>query len=326
MGGTSMHSIYQEQLNFSEQYHYFCVKNCAYQLLINRGWKEKEIHQTLNLDFQLRIAVKNMQFLVEQKNVVEPFSDEKICIKKKGETFSNSLIQCLDMLNRGNAIIAIVDTFFLPYRIEYQRNHAKHSVIIAGISNDNIYLIDWYPPHYFKGAISLAEWKKAWESENPLDNNPFSGTPIHNEWFTIDFKLCEVEKDNLCKQNWYSMLESNATCKSINLLQKILKYNVVALEKEKLRLFHDALFLHYRSSIQALHFLQSFELGEAFQMDVHLILNDMIKILGDINSLFLMASIKKKEERILKICNHLEQYKVKRIELSNIIKSMDNTL
>lgn len=103
--------------------------------------------------------------------------------------------------NHNEPIIVGLDTFYMPYATNYQRNHAIHTAILCGYDLDKkvVYLVDWYEPWCFKGEIELDTFLKARDSKNEYDGTIFSGQPIMNNWAKLDC-VNQVNKGVLLKQ------------------------------------------------------------------------------------------------------------------------------
>jgi len=319
-----MHPIFYDDLVFYEPYHYFCVKNTVFQVLKQYGFADWLIHQLINVQFEAHIKMKNQQFFIDQRISTLPFSISDITDVKKGMEFAEGLEACKIQLSKNAAVIASADTYYLPYRVEYGKNHACHSIIITDITDTYVYLVDWYPPHFYKGALSMEQWQLAWDSKNPYDHNPFSGNPIDQEWFTVDIALCKQYAPELRKKNVESIFERNNTIRSMQLLIKILSFNVLKIDKQQTLQFHDALFLHYRSSRQAILFLESLA-GLKEHVDgkeILYIFYEMSKLLERINNQLLFASAGVMQRRIDKIISGLKAYIGHREKLTLNMKSV----
>lgn len=102
-------------------------------------------------------------------------------------------------LNNNEPLIASIDVYYLPYHHQYQQIHGAHSIILNGYDEEGnkVYIIDWYPPQFFKGVISTETLKQARNSLNPKDplNPTYSGSSIQNRWLDIKYPSPHAELD-----------------------------------------------------------------------------------------------------------------------------------
>lgn len=94
-----------------------------------------------------------------------------------------------DHLDRGDAAIAVIDSFFLPYRPAFGRVHSHRTIIVRqGICDGEVWVEDIWPPRY-EGPLSISELELARHSSVPLDRKLepiYAGHPIDGEWFSIE--------------------------------------------------------------------------------------------------------------------------------------------
>ncbi len=123
-------------------------------------------------------------------------------------------------LDNNHPLLISVDRYYLPpYPVSYQRVHGGHNIILNGYDEkeSKSYIIDWWPPHFFKKAVDIEALKQARNSLNPKDpDNPlFSGFPIENRWLDIEYPSYHIKLDeNLIKkiilENIEEMLGNNS--------------------------------------------------------------------------------------------------------------------
>ena len=122
-------------------------------------------------------------------------------------------------LDNNEPLIISVDLYYLGYSNQYQRGHGGHVVILYGYDEekDKAYIIDWSPPTFFKGGVSIKTLKQARNSLNPKDPNDLnqtSGYPIKNRWLDIKLSSRRIESDD-------------------NLIKKIILENIEAMLEDK---------------------------------------------------------------------------------------------
>ena len=90
--------------------------------------------------------------------------------------------------DHDSPMIVGVDTFYLPYASNVGKNHAKHTAILCGWDekSQKVYLIDWYPPWFFKGSVDLKDFLLARSSKNEDAGSIYSGNKIGNNWAVIE--------------------------------------------------------------------------------------------------------------------------------------------
>lgn len=68
-------------------------------------------------------------------------------------------------------LIAAVDNFFLPFRPAFGDVHAAHLLVITGLDENRglVHVCDAMPPAY-AGPLPIADFLRAWGSENPSDD------------------------------------------------------------------------------------------------------------------------------------------------------------
>lgn len=218
--------IINHEFVYDSVFHFVCLKNCIRQILNYYGVQNSlfYINCVPDITYESDNNSNGKYFVAYQSNLT-PILPNYIN-KLKHFTYSEADSQkawddALLRINDGYPIIAMVDTYELTYREkDYHKNHGSHAIIVYGYdpSHEEVKIIDWYEPFFFKGKISKKEYLNARNSTNSYSNNPFSGHSLENEWFY------------LCKHGWIE--DSNKLLKeSLNLY---LLYNLdVTLKPEK---------------------------------------------------------------------------------------------
>lgn len=194
-----INEIYNMELTYYDGYESFCYQNCLRILLQAMGYKHPELY--INAAMTLRIHKGTGEICFEfhndmrgllpslHSNIVRTYeNDEANVIWDKNRSY---------LYERHEPIIAGVDTYYLPYASNYQKNHAKHTLILCGydLIENVVYVIDWYPPWFYRGKVKLDDFLKARSSRNEGDGTIYSGSPIRNNWAYINrFETCNPEK------------------------------------------------------------------------------------------------------------------------------------
>lgn len=295
-------NIFNFKLDFNPYMQYFCTKNCAMQIL--QYYNVSKPIQWLLAGTELKIC-KNPHHILTTTESLEIAPPNTYLVEGYSKKFEKSFEENCIQLSKGYIPIVLVDVFHLPYRNEYDRYHASHAVIMCGVNDREIQIIDYYPPHFYKGTVSLEAFKTARTSLNHASGNPFSGFPIKNQWYFIDKKkLTEDVRASIIEEN-ISVLRNFASKQSddmyfygceaidciilrINNKQHFEKNNDVSIIYNEI---HNALFVFKNSILLMINYLNSFE-----QYDKTIInhFSEMGVLLDKINILTLKASITKK--------------------------------
>lgn len=194
-----INEIYDMELTYYDGYESFCYQNCLRILLQAMGYKYPELY--INAAMTLRLQEKTegicFEFHNEMRgllsnfdlNVVRTYEKENAnVIWEKNRTY---------LSERNEPIIVGVDTYYLPYASNYRKNHAKHTLILCGydLTEDVVYVIDWYPTWFYRGKVKMDDFLKARSSRNESDGTLYSGSPIQNNWASINrFETCTPEE------------------------------------------------------------------------------------------------------------------------------------
>lgn len=237
---------------YLQQFHYLCIQNCLYQLLSFFGYRNA--NQYMDCAFNICIYKDKITFLRQKMTdiVIPPIKNNikiRTVISKNNAWSFNR-----EILKNKEIFIAIVDVYYLYYRKEYEKIHGAHAVIVIGY-DDNAHLVnivDCYEPYFFNGNINLDDFLRARSSNNPKDNNPYSGWPIYNKWIEV-------------KPNFPAL--SSKDCILINIRNTLFSYNSKN-DNPNILCGIDALKYLYDISV-------SQELNQEFWSNLH---NDMFSI------------------------------------------------
>lgn len=191
--------IYNMELTYYDGYESFCYQNCLRILLQAMGYKHPELY--INAAMTLRLQKKTegicFAFHNDMRGLLPSFNsyivrtyekDDARAILEKNMAFINE---------KQEPIIVGVDTYYLPYASNYQKNHARHTLILCGynLREGLVYVIDWYPTWFYRGKVKLDDFLNARSSRNEDDGTIYSGSPIENNWACINrFEACAPEK------------------------------------------------------------------------------------------------------------------------------------
>lgn len=302
---------------FESYMKYFCSKSCFKQLLDYYGVDDSLLY--VKVGFYLEINKKGNNYSVNSENLFPASTKDFI---KEG--FSNDFDEILKLnemqIRQEEFPVLSVDTYYLPYRSEFNKIHASHAVILAGMEEDGIYIIDYYPPHYFKGKISKDDFLKSRVSINPKDKNPFSGVPIKNYWYSVDKSKVKYYLETCILNNFKDMLKTSQNENEmfretalLYLYSYYVKNKGVTFEQKKMvfKTLHDSMFVYYNSSTLMLNYLYKLEKFEVNLETLIASLKILSKLLCDLNNLCIRGCVSPREH----ICASTEQIFVETIKM-----------
>ncbi len=261
-----IHEIYNQEQNFYDGYESFCFQNCLRILLESKGFRSAAlyINSSLSLIYDENEDVCKFRTHENVRGLLPSLNDY---VKRyyydspnKEEIFYENIKY---MFTHNEPIIVGVDTYYLPYAINYMKNHAVHTLILAGydLDRNEVNLIDWYEPWLFKGTIDIDIFLQARNSENPYDGTVFSGVPIQNNWAYIEkfdqketrklfkeviqytMKQYYVDYDNVGPQALCKMYNYFKSCKSESGYIGIYKDIYTGIKRHKLFLLYLSIYL-----------------------------------------------------------------------------------
>lgn len=315
-----------KNFSFEDEYRYFCSKNCLKNLLSFYNYKFPILWTYINLKFEILIT-QNGFYSLNNELLLPSFEDE-IIIKGQDKNFDKVLLINSEQINKKNYPIVLVDTYYLPYRSEYKKYHAAHSVILSEVCDDKVAIIDYYDKYNFYDYISIEEFKKARSSFNPTSNNPFSGFPIKNEWFILDRKklsekkLLQIISDNLSRLRSKNKGKFNNSLVDDDAINYIIK--LVANSKNSINIFndlHNSIVIYKNMCNLCLLYLEKLMIYDS-KIDVEFeknIIENMYDLLNAINLLSIRLSMKYNENLVNELCSCLEK-------LDNLMKQLKGGL
>lgn len=194
-----VHDLFYSELNYYNGYESFCYQNCLRILLQSMGLRDSwaYINASMSLVYQ-------DQEVMQHKNIRDLLPEYSDCIRriyyddsvKSEEVFIDNVNF---IINNKMPIIVGVDTYYLNYASNYKKNHAIHTLIMCGydsLTND-VYVIDWYAPWFFKGCVKKEDFLKARDSKNECDGTIYSGAPIKNNWAYVEKSIPLIKIEDL---------------------------------------------------------------------------------------------------------------------------------
>lgn len=258
-----MHSFESFEFPYFDEMKYFCLKNCFYQNMEYLNIEDSLLH--IKLGLQLKLLNNDSIFNTYKHELLMPLFDMNSVEVGFGCNFDVEFEKNIQSL----PVIVLVDVYYLPYRQEYHKYHASHTVFLTGFSQDKktVRIIDWYSYCFYKGDVNFDDFKLARISQNPKDINPFSGFEIKNYWYKIKpEKLCINSIENVHK-NLLDMKQSIADdgkgiYTGVYAFEKIASYMEKHLQipdaplKTVCKHIHDDLFIFYRATVLAKRYFE----------------------------------------------------------------------
>lgn len=194
-----VHDFFYNDLDYYEGYESFCYQNCLRLLLKAMGISNPWSY----INASMSLIYKDKEFL-QHKNIRGLLPEYSNFVKR---IYYDDIISAEDVFRANinfivknkKPIIVGVDTYYLKYASNYMKNHAIHTLIMCGYDSltDDVYVVDWYAPWFFKGAVKKEDFVKARNSKNEYDGTIYSGTPIKNNWAYVENILSLKNPENL---------------------------------------------------------------------------------------------------------------------------------
>lgn len=252
---------------FYPEFEYYCYKNCFLQILEYYGVQNAKYYLDCTTDWTCQTG-KNEGIVFGTgdpfSSFIPPFDDHVKIYTTDDRTKEQIWKDNIESINNGTPVVIAVDIFYLKYTPYYQKKHSYHSAVLTGYDEftDEFYVVDWYPPWYFKGKISRDELENSRGSENDGDGI-LSGDPIKYLFAEIDrVDYSESMRDLIQAQIqrnmdlYYKGVESDGTVKgykAINsMIDKIEESFTYTKEKQKgffENLYSQLFFTPYRKKL-----------------------------------------------------------------------------
>ena len=307
---------------FHEELQYLCMKSAFAQLLNYYGFQHELLY--LKTGFEIKIQVKDNQFNTYKQWPCNPFFEMNKVEMGHGSDFEKILEQNLIKA----PTILLVDVFDLPFRNEYHQYHAGHFILLFDYDHksEQVGIVDWYVPHFFKGYLNITDFKKARTSENPTDVfEIFSGKAIDNYWYHFDPDIKLLTTKENYDLNIEDILRSiqNSQDKIYSGIEALLqireflplvKQDNETLGKNMMKNYHNQLFIYYRTSLLAKKYFSMAEeiLHIKSARKYYEFSASCYEILANMNFLFLQNSVRFSasgvEQLILSLEDLIKQY------------------
>lgn len=294
-----IHPIYETEMEFLPFMQYFCTKSCMLQLL--QHYKISQAFLYIKVGFSLEIVFSDSGFMVNSADALNPSASNKFLSQGYSDSFDEICELNKQQLLSGTPPIVLVDTYYLPYRKEYQKIHASHSAIFAGFNEDSVCVIDFYPPHYFKGFVENQAYKESRNSINPKDVNPFSGIPIMNYWYSLDMDKLVDSLDDCILNTLSDVVKKTPDHKKKLRREAALTYLYTYFVKHKnenmsdknlmMSKLHDSLYVYQNASNLMVYYFQTLKDRMKIPEEIIATLKKLNECLTQFNVLCMRGSI-----------------------------------
>lgn len=185
--------FYNSELSYYEGFNSFCYQNCIRLLLGARKVRNPELYINCSMSLLYEEDKASSALLKSHSGSRCLIPEYSPLVQRHYHNLKDDSLKIFSenmkmVLKSGLPMIVGADTFYLPYAINYKKNHAIHTLLLCGYNSayENVYIVDWYSPWYFKGTVKLEEFINARNSTNPYDGTVYSGMPILNNWAVIE--------------------------------------------------------------------------------------------------------------------------------------------
>lgn len=265
-------------LPYNTVFHFMCLKNCVRQILDYYGVKGSlfYINCVPDIILERRNNLSDEYTVAYQSNLSPILPQYSTRLKKFTYKKINSTEAWDDVLLKiyeGYPVITMVDTFELKYRDkDYHKNHGSHAIIVHDYDpvREELKIIDWYEPFFYKGSISKREYLSARNSPNTYSKNPFSGHSLENEWFFLVKEGWNEEQRTLLMESLRLYLGYNdhsfssertgiyTGARALEVLSK--KLDVICLaERTEIEKFYNSIYCEYKSKHLFLYYLKTYQ-------------------------------------------------------------------
>ncbi len=194
-----------KKLEFYEGYESFCFQNCLRILLQYKeiDYPELYVNGALVLVSCWNKHNKELRFSIgnEMRGLLPSVNNKVIRIYCPNEKPQIVFEDNMKLLKEKGPLIVGLDTYYMPYAINYKTNHAIHTAILTGfdLEKKHVSIIDWYKPWFFCGEVDVKNFLESRGSDNEYDGTIFSGVPIENNYaYVNDFE--EVNAISLLRE------------------------------------------------------------------------------------------------------------------------------
>ncbi len=331
-----MNNRFIEELQYLEGFSTFCYQNCIMNIWKMWGVKYPQIYINCSLKFNIKIKDDGRikyEHDLESRGTLPLYSD---LVKRKYEKEKTAYDVFLSNVSyiekQKRPIIVGVDTYYLEYCTNYEKNHAAHTLILEGYDckKHNVKVIDWYYPWFYVGEIKLTKFLQARKSKNEYDGTRFSGVSIDNNWAKVLPVGTENDTRELIKQQLALSLKQYYLSDSLSKGLKALEFVVNRLSKERFkdeRLYEDISDIFFQLKCNISLFMEAIKVCKERYSNSYvdsLLDSYMVEIreLDVLNLNFLKMKVLNKKEvnpQIVHVANHILDMEKRNYEIINMI-------
>lgn len=205
--------IEKMKLEKREKYKSYCFQNCLTILLKCKGISNADLY--INGALGIEGYFESDNFYINEADGMRGVLPSLAGIYKRincsGVDSIEVFNQNIQYLHQHNCpLIVDLDTYYLPYASNYQKNHALHSALLIGTEDyKNVHLLDWYAPWFFWGKVDIKQYIMSRKSKNSYDGTIYSGAAVNNNYYMVN-----VVPHRSSESLFYEMLEcSKENCK-----------------------------------------------------------------------------------------------------------------
>lgn len=304
-------------MTYFDEMKYFCLKNCFNQFMEYIGIDDSVLYLKTGFEFRISNVNNNQSFSVFKHDLLMPFFDMNHSLSGQGNDYDKIFSHNLSNL----PVIVLVDVFYLPYREEFNKYHASHAIFLIGYEEEQVHIMDWYHPYFYKGTIDIINFKQARSSINPKDVNPFSGFRINNYWYKLDGNVLSIDKEENILRNISNLTDNKeeraGILKGEKALSKIIELSKMELYKEEYEIkrycsfLHNEIFIWYRAAALSKVFYE-----KAYNKYPNIITDDFLDFINegyhhfnDINFYLMKGSLVKPQKYLENSISELELFR-----------------
>lgn len=183
--------MFNRDYTYYDEYQYSCTHNCCRQLLEYFNVKHADFYINTALDLAIE---EREDSLYKYRPIIDPspflpkYMDKFHEYIPEDQDYSEVWEINKSKIDEGIPIIVCVDVYYLRYTPVYLRDYYIHDFLLCGYSevDKNVKVVDWYEPWFFKGKLSLEEFKQARFLDNPEMRYLNHGKSVSNSWIEVD--------------------------------------------------------------------------------------------------------------------------------------------
>lgn len=279
--------IYDKDQVYYPEYKSCCVQNCIRQVLEYYGIAHS--HLLINIDFNVCNLPKDYFIVYDNRILLGTYDDILSC-------YDDTNADALQIWERNKAsmynltpVIVGVDTYYLPYDINFNKIHSAHMIIICGYDelSQEVMIIDVGERAQYKGQISLTDYLLARNSINPKGEGFYSGFPISNTYIdvssinsgSINYKELILSTFDNILEYIINLEDKNPKCN--NLMQLLLSASKLSFDDNIMnddildKLYAD---IYYIARNRRLFVLYLKHMKEIYLFDVNIVMRKVIEI------------------------------------------------